>query len=232
MTRFKIKENNNNNSLESNNLDNKKKVAIYYSGRVEHNKYNINKEKLKEYEKKYNIIHFCSLNIDANSEEFINNFCKDFNISKDRINIEKTIIPDKILSSDIKIEGNINNMYSMFYHNYKCIELINKYQEKYNYKFDIIMKYRSDIYSRNTIDFENIEKETIYIPRDADYGGINDQIAYGDFDSMYLYSKCNINFLECGKQRCRFHPESVLLQHLQNEKLKIVRIDFNYNLNK
>lgn len=229
MTKFKIKDTNKENNIDE---DKRKKIAIYYSGRIEHNKYKINKDRLEEYEKKYNVTHFCSLNKEANGDEFTNNFCKDFNITEDRINIEKTILPDEIQKSDIAIEGNLNNMYSMFYHNYKCIELIKKYQERHNYKFDIIMKYRSDVYSQHPIEFEKLEDNTIYIPHDADYGGINDQIAYGNYNSMFIYSKCNLEFLECAKKTRRFHPESILLQHLKNSKLNIVRFKFNYRLNK
>lgn len=245
MTKFKIKNsvisikninniNNKNNNInnKNNDIDNRKKIAIYYSGRIENNHYINNKEHILKYNEKYNITHFCSLNEDVNSHEFIKIFCKDFGITDDRINIEKTKIPKNMIE-DIRVDGNIYNMYSMFYHNYRCMELIKKHQEKNNMVFDIIIKYRSEIHSNDIMELDNlIEENKIYIPVDYDYGGINDQIAYGNFESMDKYSNCYNKFFECGKKTNRYHPESILHCHIKNSNLNIERVKFRYKLNK
>lgn len=210
----------------------KKMLAIYYSGRIEIKNYERNKGQVKQYSDKNDVVYFCSLNEGADSEEFINNFCEDFNITKDRLNIEKAIVPSDIRNSKVRVEGNLDNMYSMFYNNYKCIKMIEKYQNDNNCKFDIVMKYRTEIEGHNgIIDFKSeLQDNTVYIPNGADWcDGLNDQIAYGNFDSMLKYSKCVLKFLEYGKQN-RFHPETLLLRHVKNIKLNVERFGYSYKL--
>lgn len=213
----------------------KLKIAIYYSGRVEHKKYNENKEKILKYSDKYDVVHFCSLNERGNSEEFIKNFREDFDIGNDQYYIENTIVPDNIKNSNVRKSGNLDNMYSMFYHNYKCIELIEKYQKKFNINFDVIIKYRADIKSNYDLEIENnipLIENTVYIPEKFDWGGVNDQIAYGNYASMKKYSECYLKFLEISKIVKRFHPESILKAYLSDINIKIYRIKYEYHLNK
>lgn len=218
-------------------MNNKIKVAIYYSGRVEHKKYNENKEKILKYNEKYNVVHFCSLNERGNSIEFIEKFRHDFNIKDEQYFIENTILPDNIKNSNISIDthSNLDNMYSMFYHNYKCIELIKNYQEKYKCNFNVIIKYRADIKSYDLLKFEQdipLLYNTIYIPDNFDWGGINDQIAYGNYESMKKYSECYLKFLEISKIVKVYHPETILNGYLNYINIKVKRIKFDYNLNK
>jgi hypothetical protein len=210
-------------------------VAIYYSGRVEHTKakYDENKTHLLDLDKVYNVTHFASLNKSANKEDFIDTFKKDFNIKLDQINIEETVLPSELNKSSMRVEGKLNNMYSMFFHNMKCFQLIDNYQKNHNITFDIVVKYRADIKSTEPLQFPlQIKANTIYIPNSADYGGINDQIAYGNFNSMKEYSNCCLQFYELAKKINRFHPESLLLAHLKQSKLDIERIKFKYKLHK
>jgi hypothetical protein len=207
-------------------------IAIYYSGRIDHQLYYKNKVNLKTLSDKYNLTHFCSLNKDANSHEFIEEFSKDFNIKDDQLNIEITDVPNDIKNTRLYVNGNLYNMHSMFYHNYKCMELIKNYQQKHNIKFDIIIKYRADIYSDNILNLDKPDKNTIYIPDRYNYGGINDQIAYGDFTSMEIYSECYLNFLNCAKSCNKFHPETILSHHLKTKNLNISPFKYEYILKK
>lgn len=211
------------------------KVAIYYSGRVEHAKaaYLKNKEQILQIGNKYNVMHFASLNESVNSNEFIEIFKNDFGITEDQINIEKTIVPSDIQELKIPVSGKLNNMFSMFYHNMKSLELIKKYQEKHNCKFDIVVKYRADIFSGTPLAFPTTVKEnTIYIPDGSDWGGINDQIAFGDFSSMQKYSDCVLQFQDLGQSIRRYHPESILKAYLKKSNLSIQRFKFDYTLHK
>lgn len=207
------------------------KVAMYFSGRIQNEKYEMNREHLQMFNNKYDITYFCSLNKLANDENFINRFCSEFNISKDRINIEEISVPE--VDSKITIAGNINNMYSMFYHNYKAMELIKNFQDKHNTTFDVVIKYRADIYSQDVINIENnIDNDTVFIPVGSDWGGVNDQVAYGNFNSMYKYSSCFFNFFEYAELFNVFQPETILKLHLIMNHLKENRFNYNYKLNK
>jgi len=210
-------------------------IAIYYSGRIQQSPhvYNITKGRILEIAAKHNVTHFVSLNRKANTDPFIDMFKNHFDIKPDQINIEETILPSEVTQQKIRVSGNLYNMFSMFYHNMKCFRLIETYQKEHNITFDIIVKYRPDIYSNQCLDFPSeIENNTVYIPRGADWGGINDQIGFGNFDTMKKYSQCVLQFSELGKQTQNFHPETLLKAHLQNKELNIKRFDFEYSLRK
>ena len=207
------------------------KVAMYFSGRIQNEKHKMNREHLQMFNNKYDMTYFCSLNKQANDEIFINKFCSEFNISEDRINVEEISVPE--VDSKITIEGNINNMYSMFYHNYKAMELIKNFQDKHNTTFDAVIKYRADIYSQDIINIENnIDNDTVFIPVGSDWGGVNDQVAYGNFNSMYKYSSCFLKFHKYAEFYNVFHPETILKLHLIMNNLKENRFNYNYKLNK
>ena len=214
-------------------MDNRSKIAIYFSGRIQNNRYNMNKEHLKKYEHNYNVKYFISLNKNANTQEFVDIFCKDFNINEDQVNIEEIEVPKEIKESKLRVRDRLDNMYSMFYNNYKCMELINNYEKKNKYKFDIIIKYRSDINGKSNIEIENeIDENTIYVPLGNDWGGLNDQIAYGNVESMKKYSECYLNFLEYAILNKEFHPEGLLSRNIKTKLLNVKRFKYEYNLNK
>lgn len=214
-------------------MNNKIKVAIYYSGRVQHENYEKNKEQILKYNEKYDVVHFCSLNERGNSEEFIDIFRNDFGIKDDQYYIENTILPVYIQKLNISVDGNLANMYSMFYHNYKCIELIKAYEDKHKIKFDVIVKFRADIKSNYFLDLESpLLENTVYIPNKFDWGGINDQVGYGNRESMIKYSECFLKFVDVGYIVKRFHPETILKGYLNYIKMNIKRITYEYHLNK
>jgi len=239
MTKFNIKnvritkENKNiMNLITKKDTDERLKVAIYFSGRIQNNKYKMNKEHLKNYDKMYNVKYFISLNKNANTDKFVDMFCKDFDINEEQVNIEEIEVPNEIRESNLRVTGNLGNMYSMFYNNYMCMELINKYEKKNKHKFDIVIKYRADIYGKKNIEIGDVDENTIYIPFGYDYGGLNDQIAYGNVESMTKYGECYLNFLGYGILNNDFHPEGLLSRHIKTKLLNIKRFEYEYRLNK
>jgi hypothetical protein len=172
-------------------------------------------------------------------------FLKTFNLSEDQYNIEKTIVPEILYSFKKRPETIIANTYSMFYHNKRCFDLI----EKYYQKFDIIIRFRADIHSPEVLPILNIKPNTIYIPKGQDpfEGTINDQVAYGDFNSIKIYCEVVNNiiaFCNCNKpqliksfnsiinKNTLFHPETLMKKQLDVCRLNIIRFDYTYNLDK
>jgi hypothetical protein len=142
--------------------------------------------------------------------------------------IEKT--PD---NADVEKYGkdcnNHRNVYSMFYHNKKCMDMINAS----NMHFDVVVKYRGDIHDVNSeFIIEMPNENTIYIPQGADWGGINDQIAYGNKESMTKYSECVNKMIDYCKSNTRYHPETLLLRHIQEMNLFVKRFNYHYFLNR
>lgn len=123
---------------------------------------------------------------------------------------------------------NILHVYSMFFNNYKAFKLLEEYQRENNIIYDYIIKYRSDLCSDDNLILES-SKETLYIPFGNDWGGLNDQVAYGDYTVMkkycYLYENLdnlvfNMNII--------YHPETLLKHHTENINIK--RFNYEYKI--
>jgi hypothetical protein len=208
----------------------KKKIAILLTGRIKGYKNVINN--LINIKNTYNPIFFVSLNSDETRE--IKEFCEIFEITKDQLNLEPTVYPEYILSNlESYIHCNPKNVYSMFYHNYCAFSLLKTYQIKNNSSFDIIMKYRADIDSEDTIQFEKeIRNNNIYIPNVFNYKGVNDQIAYGDYQTMEKYSELVLKLEDMIKNNIILNGERMIKNHLKNEKIILKRFTYNYLLDK
>jgi hypothetical protein len=216
------------------NIDNfkdleKLKVAVFFSGRILN--YELELNHLIKLQKKYDATFFVSVN-ESSELEYMKRFFKEFSIGDDQKNINITPSSD-ILSVCAQAENtNPSNIFSMYYHNYKCYNLINNYQTKNNILFDIIVKYRVDINSNDIIDLNKPETNAVYIPEEFDWGGINDQIAYGDNNSMKLYCSIYEILDKICMKNIKFHPESILKGGLLLLNLKIMRFIYKYDLHK
>ena len=224
-------------------FDNKQPtVAILFAGRVKTYEYVYNK--LEAIKLKYNPVAFCSINETATTG-YINNFCDMFNIKEAQLNIEQTILPNWI--SDFVFENHIQtmnplNMYSMFYHQNKAFKLLEKYQNDNNMIFDIVLYYRADLDSTDTLVLNTPTDNTVYIPSERDYFGVNDRMAYGNYLTMKKY--CSVvekmetivikeNIINNNEYYSNLlNPEMILLHHLMNEKVNINKIDYNTDLYK
>jgi len=116
---------------------------------------------------------------------------------------------------------------SMYYSFFKSNELKCQYERKNNMLFDRVVRMRFDSDIVNDIDVEalkcplNLEKNT------GDWGGLSDQFAIGDSKSMDHY--CNIYHNLVNMQHIRFHPESLMTEHLST--VEHVEVPFNVRIN-
>lgn len=129
----------------------------------------------------------------------------------------------------------VSNSFSMFYNKKKCMELIKKYEQENNFKYDIICSFRADIQSnKDFIMPSEIENNAVYVPPD-DFDEICDQIGYGDHDAMEKYSNAYDYVLENGKNfvyKGRMPgPEYWLRTTLDHENVKIIKFNYDYQLN-
>lgn len=211
-----------------NQTNNERKIAIFFSGRINRTQQTI--ETLLFMKKKFKIEFFCSINDSRVDYDFINLF----DIKKSNYNFEKHVFPENLKIKNKRPETNINNTMSMFYNWMKNFQLIENFQKKQNMLFDIIINYRSDILSSEFINFdkiENINFNTIYIPQGNDWGGVNDQMAFGNFDSMKKYCEIYKNIQKYNdNDNVIFHPETLLKHHLKCSNVNIIRFYFKYVL--
>jgi hypothetical protein len=216
------------------------KVAIVISGRIKG--YTYIEEQLSALQKKYNATFFIALNKEQRSE-YIDTFCSKFSIGDGQRIIKKSIAPEWIRLFDVEydVEGpgggggkdspRVELLYSMIENIYSAFSLIGPYQERHDVQFDCILFYRADIDSRETLAINMPLENTVYIPEGSDHGGLNNQIAYGNYNAMKKYSDLVNNLHKlCGEQRIKYHPETLLKQHLENEGLTVVRFPYNYSL--
>ena len=98
-------------------------------------------------------------------------------------------------------------------------------------EYDCIVSYRLDLFSESKIDYINLDK-SIYIPEGQDhYGGINDQVAYGTYEPMSIY----MNLFDSMKKyldekKSIFFPELLNKCHLFENKVPIIRTEYNYKI--
>ena len=210
-----------------------KHVAILFAGRIK--AYEHSEAKLKELQNKYNATVFCSMNKKIKSE-YVKKFCATFDVKDEQLNLEPTVTPDWVKQLPKNKETSSENFYSTLYHKRKVFDMLTEYQNKNNIKFDCIIFLRADmdLSFSPVLNIPPIKHNTLYVPEPIyDWSGLNDQMAYGDFETMKKYCGL-INEIEkiCKVQRLLFHPETMLKKHIENSGIHLERFNHFYILHK
>ena len=205
------------------NLINKKlKVALCISGRLDNNIEEIYLSWKKNLLNYYNVDIF--MNIDKN-----NNF------------IQNTIKPKKyVIFNDSIIKKNELHKYAnlMFYRIYETNKYRQEYENKHNFKYDIIIRLRSDTLLNERLYLENFDKNAIYFPYKESicesgniYSlGVTDQFF---ISNSYLMNKiCNFyNYLEnYNFIKCKISEVS-LLYYLNKENINFIHFKYDWIIN-
>jgi hypothetical protein len=88
---------------------------------------------------------------------------------------------------------------------------------------------QADLIYKTEFFLQNVIRKTLYIPCGEDHCGINDQIAYGNFDSMERY--CNIfdNTIFLLESKLSIpHPESLHHANIKYNNLQVTRFFLDY----
>lgn len=197
-------------------------IAILFSGRIFGFSESI--EKYKEYLFGNNLVHIFIGHNSYNTE--------DLSIldKYDNVHVISKLyeIPEErpIIYSHSRVDPRGYYILSMWYHRCIAYEMMKEYSIHNNIKFDVVISARSDSIVCSGINLEIPDKNTIYIPDHSDYGGLNDQFAYGNMDSMEIYCKLykNIN----GETPPM--PEILLDNYIKSRNINIKRIKLNYYL--
>ena len=210
-------------------------LAVMFVGRIKG--YKEIEDQLQYIKDTYNATFFVSLNKQTSSP-YITSFCNKYSIGPDQIILKQSKSPEWIRSFDVAYEvkggkesETVNHMYSSMHNLHTAFDLILPFQEKHNIKFDCILYYRADINAETPIQINMPLTNTIYIPEGYDWHGVNNQVSYGDYDSMSKYVMLDNNLQKlCGGRKVIFHPETLLKRHLEDENMQIVRFPFKYKL--
>lgn len=93
--------------------------------------------------------------------------------------------------------------------------------------YDVYVRIRPDSKFNGPLKFSDheIKPNTVYIPKGNDYRGINDQFAFGDYDSMRKYYSVYLNAPELFSEGNLFNSEVYHLANLNKQGVNIVRIE-------
>ena len=128
-------------------------------------------------------------------------------------------------TSEVKHKnGNISviNILSQYYNLFKSNELKKDHEKELNFKYDIVIRARTDYYFYREFTQEelNIEPNTVYIPNIWDFGGVSSGFAYGNSESMDIYSNFFNKIKEYNLQDNQtFHPERLKAHHINRSGL-------------
>lgn len=132
----------------------------------------------------------------------------------------------------VRVETNIDNMTRHFINKNRVFTLFEKYVEKNNINYDVIISLRLNLLFKNKFIFNTIENNKIYIPKDYDPipKSINDMVAYGNFNVMKKYNNIINNVDELLTKNLTIpHPESLTLANIIYNNINIVRTNVEYD---
>jgi len=116
---------------------------------------------------------------------------------------------------------------SMAYSLYACNQLKVKYEISNDMTFDKVVRMRFDSDITTEIHLDQLNHPLTLEKNTGDWGGLSDQFAIGD--SKYMDHYCNIYHDLVDLQHVKFHPESLVEEHLS--KLDVKEVPFNVRIN-
>jgi len=130
--------------------------------------------------------------------------------------------------------GNSDNTFKMFYNVYKADQARQKYENAHNFKYDLVIRTRSDLSLSSEVDLRNliIEENQIIMPNNGWHGSpaANDQFAIGKSNAMSIYGSLYTRIKEYNDNGLHFHPESMVSHNISHNNLHIARGGFEASL--
>lgn len=122
-------------------------------------------------------------------------------------------------------------MMSMFYSIFKANQLKRIYEETNNFTYDVVIRTRPDVLYKSDLDIPlNMKKEKIYIPVFGDFGGLNDQIAFGSSQVINKYCDTFNRVEELLNYKAWMNPEVLTRTNLEILRIGVNRINLDYSL--
>lgn len=210
----------------------RKNIAVLLPGRITLGA--IDNAVLAGLEEDGSVVYFCSLNSAIEKPQNTSKIVEHLKThSEVCVNIEATPDHSHLEGFKKRPETVVANCHSMYFHTKRCFEMMESYSREHGVVFDVVIKFRTEVTSKEKLVLQGgMREDEVYIPDVFDYGGINDQIAYGSVSAMYKYTRCIDYIVEYCKGGLCFHPESILMHHLRNMNLTITRFPFRYALHR
>lgn len=205
----------------------KKKIAVYFSGRCTGYEKCLDKLKQKFFDK-YDCDFYWSIDEEKETPYYVN--LREL-LKPKAVYFEK--IDKKIVEVPMATQETLRrNSLCMFYHNLACTKLIAKHSERSNVRYHAIVRFRIEIDSENDFVIPDILIEnTIYVPNGYNYRGVCDRVAYGTVRSMKYYGELYLqihNYVY--SQKAFFNPEYLLMFHINARNMNLIRFPYEYRL--
>jgi hypothetical protein len=166
--------------------------------------------------------------------------------NKELEEFEKLYKPKKIINDPINIDIpglpqnqiRIPNKVSMFTNKKRAFDAMMEYAKETNTTYDYIISARVDCYYETVLEYEQIVKDskltpeelekTVFLPIKFNYLGVNDQVAFGRFRPMQIYSSLIDDIVSIFKLNPDSDPERNMRFHLETQKIHVVYFDLEY----
>ena len=119
---------------------------------------------------------------------------------------------------------------SMYYKIEECNKLKSQFEQEQGFTYDCVIRFRGDLYLEQIfpIDF-NMSKDHIHFPFYGNFGGLNDQLAWGSSKVMDDYSSLYSNIEACLRGGAPMHPERLLGYYInQFKKIPVNKVHYKY----
>lgn len=205
------------------------KIAIYLSGRV--NCYESFLDQIEKFKKSHNSVDIF-LSVNGSYDQRVVD-----DIKPVAYYFEPYSTPERKLYIHKRPETSVYNTYSQFFNNLQAFKLIKSHQEKHSFKYDVVMKYRSDMvagsFALEHIDLSSIKPNVLYVPKGNDNCGLNDLVGLGNFETMEKYSSLYDSIEKyLIDQEVVCNPEIILSHHIKMLELSIERFSFDLTLHR
>jgi hypothetical protein len=214
------------------------KIAILFSGRIR--KYDEHYENIMRQIVQNNEVEFFLSHSPELKEEDLEKFKELYKPVK-IVNEEMDFSTDY---SKLKLHEltNMNHFLSMWCNRKRVFLSLVEHCRDTNNMYDFVFSIRLDAYNEEPLLFQQIMEEykfkenktnienTVFVPNGWDWGGLNDQLAFGDIFSMETYMSLYDEIWELMKEQPRFGPETILLGYLIKKNIHIHRFNFQYKL--
>jgi SAM-dependent methyltransferase len=173
-------------------------------------------------------------NLDSNLSNTLTNnlldkITKIYNPKKIVMEKERFFPPTKIMIKRMEKGRDIVGVQSMYYKIESCNLLKKQYENQNGFVYDCVMRFRGDLRIENSLPLNFGQNfDYLYLPTVGNFGGLNDQIAFGSSQIMDKYSTLFSNIDTYLEEGCIMNPEKLLEWHLNKIQLKVNKTDIKY----
>jgi len=123
----------------------------------------------------------------------------------------------------------LNGMLSMYYKIKKCNELKKQYELENSFTYDLVIRCRADLFITYPPTIKSYAiLDRLYLPNFFDWGGYNDQFAYGKSNIMDTYASLFDNIEQYIDEGQYINPEKLLKYHIDKNNIMVDRSDVSY----